>query len=148
MTANTEKDADIMSAKIDVVEMSEIGTSSLEPPPVEEFFTYGSETFSQSKELINKVLADKSGTPSYGNETSGDEIHQATETSECGLLQQLKSIGEANTELLQQLVKDFNDKLKYDGTKQEQVDRLYKENLGFKGESSIPVVVLSCSYLV
>ena len=132
MAVSTDKDTDNVSAKIDVVEMSEKGTSNMESPSVGEFFTHGSETFNQSKELINKVLADNSETPSHGNETSGDEIHQATETSGSELLQQLKSIGEANTELLQQLVKDFDVKFKYDAAKQEQIDKLYKENTEFK----------------
>jgi molecular chaperone GrpE (heat shock protein) len=68
-----------------------------------------------------------------GAETPGIEIPQAVEIPENELLQRLKSIGEANGELLQQLVKDFTTKLKYDATKQEQIDKLYKENVDFNG---------------
>ena len=81
-------------------------------------------------ELTDGAIADETETPLQDNETPGIE-HQ-TETPENELLQQLMSVVEANKELSQQLVKDFDTKLKYDAAKQEQIDKLYNENKEYK----------------
>ena len=82
--------------------------------------------------LTDGTVANDSGTPSQDGETPDVELPQAAETPENELLQQLKFLAEANKELSQQLVKDFDTKLKYDAAKQEQIDKLYNENQEYK----------------
>jgi len=89
-------------------------------------------TPNQSEELASEAIADELETPFQGDVPPENEIFTAAEMPENELLQQVKSIGEANSELLRQLVKDFEVKLKYDTAKQEQIDKLYKENLEYK----------------
>ena len=97
-------------------------------PSAEESFTQGSETPNQSDELTSNEVATETKTPSEDTESSDSEPLQAVETPENDPLQQLTSIAETNRELLEQLVKDFDTKLKYDVSKQEQIDKLYDKN--------------------
>ena len=100
----------------------------IETPSAEETSAQELETPNQSEELTNSEIAAETETLSENTETSDSEPLQVVETSENDPLQQLTSMAEANSELLQQLVKDFDAKLKYDATKQEQIDKLYNAN--------------------
>ena len=105
---------------------------SIEIHSAEETFAQESETPNQSEELTSSEILAETVTPSEDTEISDNETTQAVETSENDPLQRLTSMAEANSELLQQLVKDFDIKLKYDATKQEQIDKLYTENQDYK----------------
>ena len=130
MTANTEKDIDTVSAKVDTIEMPEQVTVTVETSPAEESFAPESETADQGEELTDSAVAAPPETSN--NETFCNGIPETPEASENELLLHLKSATDANGELLQQLAKDFDVKLKYDAAKQEQIDKLYGENQEYK----------------
>jgi molecular chaperone GrpE (heat shock protein) len=104
------------------VPISQSCPSEAAPEVVQETAATG-EAPNQDEELTDGALADDSETPSQDDETPDSENE---------LLQRLMSIVEANRELSQQLVKDFDTKLKYDVAKQEQIDKLYNENQEYK----------------
>jgi molecular chaperone GrpE (heat shock protein) len=86
-------------------------------------------------ESTDNTVVNETQTPQVIKETPDNEISATPETSENELLQRLNAIADIadiNGELLRKLAKDFDVKLKYDAAKQEQIDKLYKENLEYK----------------
>ncbi|MDR2642047.1 MAG: hypothetical protein LBC74_04560 [Planctomycetaceae bacterium] len=100
------------------------------------------QTFDEESQVVNgaeleKELIDISATESYPLPTDDDQTSDkiAAATTEIISTVQTKDISVEIAEInvfLQQLVKDFETKLKYDATKQGQIDKLYNENQSFK----------------
>jgi len=127
MIDNSEQNINTDTPSEPAKQMEGIATPSAEETVAQEL-----ETPNHSEELTSSEVATDMETPSEGTEISDSEPLQAVETSQNDPLQQLASMTEANSELLQQLVRDFDTKLKYDATKQEQIDKLYNENQEYK----------------
>lgn len=103
-----------------------------ENPQLEESCSPKSETPLQEETLVDQSTDDQPEPVLPESVTLDTDTPDMPEISVNELLQQLKNTTDANGELLQQLVKDFEVKLKYDATKQDQIDKLYQENQEYK----------------